>query len=120
MRDEDKDGGRGLQLVKAEDDQNVRFQKIFITPPPSLPLSWSQSLEIPKGVGVQKPKFPRGMGEYFKSNIFPGDPRTLSKGNYQDRICDLVNQQIHELQYISVYSNAIHTFSGHFRANVSR
>ena len=57
--------------------------KFRLLNPPPLPLSWSQSLEIPKGVGVQKPKFPRGMGVYFKSNIFPGDPRTLSKGNYQ-------------------------------------
>ena len=66
------------------------------------------------GWGSRGRNFQRVWGK--KSNIFPGASRTLSKGNLP--ITHLrfgrSSQQIHELQYISLYSNAIRTFSAHF------
>ena len=63
MRDEDKDGGRGLQLVKAEDDQNVRFQKIFITPPP--PSFMEPVTGNSKGGGGSEAEISKGYGGIF-------------------------------------------------------
>ena len=67
-------------------------------------------LEIPGGWGVQRCKFPGGVGGE-KSNIFPEGLRALSEGNLSishlrfDRSTD---------RRAPVYSNAICTFSGHF------
>ena len=72
---------------------NGWFQK-YPPPPP-----WRV---IGNSRGVQRPKFTWGVGEGGeRSNIFPEGPRTLSKGNLpKSYICDLINQQIYELQYI--------------------
>ena len=67
------------------------------------------------GLEVQISKGCRGE----KSNIFPEGPRALPEGTYQYRICNLINQEIDELQYILVYLNAICTFSGQFWAHIS-
>ena len=60
----------------------------------------SPEAEISKRYGVRREIFFQGVQEH------------CPKETYQDRICDLVDQQIHELQYISesVFSNAIRTF----------
>ena len=55
----------------------------------------------------------RGRGGVRREIFFQGVQEQCPKETYRDRICNLVDQQIHELQYISVYSNAIRTFSGH-------
>ena len=54
-----------------------------------------------------------GEGGVRREIFFQGVQEQCPKETYRDRICNLVDQQIHELQCISVYSNAIRTFSGH-------
>ena len=73
------------------------------------------SLEIPGGWGG--PTFPRGMG-VRRVIYFQGVQEHCPRETYQDSICDLINQQINELQYNSVYSYGnLHISERTFRNN---
>ena len=73
-----------------------------------------RSLKISEGGRGPEAEIPKGY-EVRRVIIFQGVQEHCSRETYQDRICNLVNQQIHELQYTSVYATAIRTFRGHSR-----
>ena len=84
-------------------------------PPPPMEGYWKfQGGGGSRGANSQEVCVCGGGGGGRRVTYFQRVQEHCLRETYQYRICDLVNQQIDELQFILVYSNAICTFSGRF------